>query len=144
MLGPCLILCIDLLFYSIEYIFLLDVELKVTLFESLHLFFEYSNEVIELFHLLCQFDKKLLNFFHRNRVLLSNLHFNSLIFILKLLKERKCHWFLLLEIDPWPLNILLHLLNINCIYLHNPIYTLFDPFFKFRGKILGFMSSQGK
>ena len=64
MLVPFLVLCIDLLFSSIEYIFLLDVEIKVALFENIHIFFEYFNEVIELCHLLFQPDEKLLNFFH--------------------------------------------------------------------------------
>ena len=89
MLAPCLVLCIDLLFSSIEYIFFLDVKLKLTLFESLYLFFEYSNEVIEICHLLRRLDKKLFNLFHKNHVLHSNLRLNSLIFILQLLKKTK-------------------------------------------------------
>ena len=99
MLAPCLVLCIDLLFSSIERILFLDVEIKVSFFENIHLLFEYYNEVIELHHLLYQLDEKLLNFFHGNHVLRSNLRLNSLIFLLKLLEEIKCHWFLLLEID---------------------------------------------
>jgi hypothetical protein len=142
MLTPFCMLCIDLFFSSIEYIFFLDVNLKVAFFENLHLFFEYSDEVIELCHLLFHLDKKLLNFFHGNHVSRSNLHLNSLIFLLKLLEEIKWHWFLLLEIDLHPLNISLHLLNITCIYLHNSNYTRFDLFFKFGGKFLAFMSIQ--
>ena len=106
MLAPCLLLCIDLLFSRIEFIFFLDVKLKVIVFENLHLLFEYS--------------KKLLNLFHANHVLRSNLHLNILIFILNILKEGKCHCLLLLEIDLWSLNVSLHLLTISCIYFHNP------------------------
>ena len=89
MVDTCLVLCIDLLFSSIEYILFLDVDLKVTLLENIHLFIEYSNEVTKLCHLLCWLDKKLLNFFRGNHVFRSNLYLNNLIFILKLLEERK-------------------------------------------------------